>query len=379
VRSGTVVTAPRDTPDVLRILLAGDVMLGRGIDQILPRPGDPRLREHAVHDARDYVALAEVANGPVPRPVDPAYPWGDALALVDELTPDVRILNLETSITGSDDFAVGKAVHYRMSPDNVNCLAAAHPDVCVLANNHVLDFGQRGLVETLATLDHAGLTRAGAGATSGEAAAPATTLAHGRRVLVVAVGTESSGVPAGWAATADRAGVAFLPELSVRAADSVLTRVQADRRPGDVVVVSVHAGSNWGYPVPRNYRRFAHRLVDGGVDVVHGHSSHHPRPVEIYGGRPILYGCGDLVNDYEGIGGWEEYRSDLRLLYLVALDADSHELVELRMAPLRTRRLRLERASADDAAWLRRVMDRISRSHGTAVDPGDGGFLARPA
>ena len=146
------------------------------------------------------------------------------------------------------------------------------------------------------------------------------------------------------------------------------------------MTVSVHAGSNWGYPVSRGYRRFAHRLVDGGVDVVHGHSSHHPRPVEIYRGRPILYGCGDLVNDYEGISGWGSYRSHLRLFYLVTLDGRSHELVELRMVPVRARRLRLERAPVADADWLRQVMDRISRVHGTVVEPGpDDCLVALPA
>jgi poly-gamma-glutamate synthesis protein (capsule biosynthesis protein) len=364
----------------LRILLVGDVMLGRGIDQILPRPGAPELREQVVHDAREYVALAEAVNGAVPWPVDPVYPWGDALAVLDELATDARILNLETSITTSDDFVPGKAVHYRMSPDNMACLTAARPDVCVLANNHLLDLGPRGLADTLAALDGVGLRRAGAGATAAEATAPAVVGARERRILVAAVGTESSGVPPGWAATAEHGGVAFLPELSVGAADRVLAPVQAARRPGDVTVVSVHAGSNWGYPVPRGYRRFAHRLVDGGVDVVHGHSSHHPRPVEIYRGRPILYGCGDLVNDYEGIRGWDEYRPDLRLLYLVTLDAGSHELVELRMVPLRARRLRLERAPADDVAWLRRVLDRVSRDHGTVVRTGpDDGLAAVPA
>ena len=356
--------------DKLTIFLAGDVMTGRGIDQVLPRPGDPRLREHVVHDAREYVALAEAANGPVPRPVDPAYPWGDALLLLDEAAPDVRVLNLETSITRSDEFAPGKAVHYRMSPANVDCVSAARADVCVLANNHVLDFGRSGLAETLATLDRAGLAHAGAGRTVDEAEAPTTTQAGRLRLVLHAVGTESSGVPPGWAAGVDGGGVAFLPELSSKAADQVLARMQRHRRDGDVVVVSVHAGSNWGYAVPRGYRRFAHRLVEGGVDVVQRNFSHHPRPVEIYRGRPILYGCGDLVNDYEGIGGWESFRSDLRLLYLVTLDAGSHELVELRMVPLRARRLRLERTVRSDADWLRQVMDRISRSHGTVVEPG---------
>lgn len=363
----------------LTLFLAGDVMTGRGIDQILPSPGDPRLHEEFVHDAREYVALAEAANGAVPRPVEPAYPWGDALDLLDELAPDVRILNLETSITRSDDFAPGKAVHYRMHPGNVDTVTAARPDVCVLANNHVLDLGRVGLAETLTTLDAAGLAHAGAGATAAEAERPAIVSAAGRRVVVHAVGTESSGVPPGWAATAGSSGVAFVPELSVTAADAVLTRVQRYAEPGDVVVVSVHAGSNWGYAVPRGYRQFAHRLIDRGVDVVHGHSSHHPRPVEVYRGRPILYGCGDLVNDYEGIGGWEEFRSELRLLYLVTLDADSHELVRLRMLPMRARRLRLERVSGQDTEWLRESMSGISHRYGTVVGSGpDQSLLAVP-
>jgi poly-gamma-glutamate synthesis protein (capsule biosynthesis protein) len=89
----------------LTLFLCGDVMTGRGIDQILPHPGDPRLHVPIVDDVRDYVALAEHLNGPIPRPVEVAWPWGDALDIVDDLAPDVRVINLETSITTSDDFA----------------------------------------------------------------------------------------------------------------------------------------------------------------------------------------------------------------------------------------------------------------------------------
>jgi poly-gamma-glutamate synthesis protein (capsule biosynthesis protein) len=149
--------------DVLTILLCGDVMTGRGIDQILPHPVDPGLREASVDDARTYVALAEKVNGPIPRPVDFSWPWGDALPVVEELAPDVRLINLETSITADGQFAAGKAVHYRMSPDNIGCLTVARPDVCALANNHVLDFGPGGLGDTLDALAAAGLCGVGAG------------------------------------------------------------------------------------------------------------------------------------------------------------------------------------------------------------------------
>src|SRR5690349_3645087 len=120
-------------------------MTGRGIDQLLPRPGDSVLRERVVSDARRYITLAERVNGPIPAPIDYAWPWGEAVEIVDQFAPDVRLLNLETSITTSNDFAPAKAVHYRMHPYNIDCLTAIHPDVCMLANNHVLDFGHRGL------------------------------------------------------------------------------------------------------------------------------------------------------------------------------------------------------------------------------------------
>ena len=363
----------------LTLFLCGDVMLGRGIDQILPRPGDPTLRESVVRDARQYVELAEEVNGQIPRPVDLAWVWGDALPALDAAAPDVRILNLETSITTSDEFAVDKAVLYRMNPENLPALTAARPDVCVLANNHVLDFGRTGLAETLSSLDAAGLQAPGAGRDLADARRPAVVpVRDEHRVLVFAVGMATSGIPSGWAATANRSGVDFVRGPSAAAADEVVERVHGSRRPGDVVVVSVHWGGNWGYDVSGDETAFAHRLVDGGVDVVHGHSSHHPRPIELYRGKVILYGCGDFVDDYEGIGGHARFRDDLRLLLLATIDSATGRLTALTMLPLRARRMRLTRAADGDAQWLRSTLDRISRRFGVRVDlTSDGSLRAR--
>lgn len=347
------------------LFLCGDVMLGRGVDQVLPYPGEPTLRESYVRDARDYVRLAESVNGPVPQPVGFAWPWGDALEVLDHAAPDVRIVNLETSVTRSDEFAPGKAVHYRMNPANLPALSVARPDVCVLANNHVLDFGRSGLAETLDTLAGAGLATAGAGSDLDQAREPASVpLRAGGRVLVFGLGMPSSGIPPDWAATPDRSGVDVVASPSDAEAAALVERVRRSRRPGDVVVVSVHWGSNWGYQVAAEHVDLAHALIDGGVDVVHGHSSHHPRPVEVYRDRLILYGCGDLVDDYEGISGYEEFRDDLRLLYLVRVVVRTGILDQVRMVPMQARRLRLERASAEDAHWLCAVLDRISRPFG---------------
>ncbi len=61
---------------LMTLFFCGDVMLGRGVDQILPYPGDPELRERYASDARAYVRLAERANGPIPRPAGFRWPWG---------------------------------------------------------------------------------------------------------------------------------------------------------------------------------------------------------------------------------------------------------------------------------------------------------------
>jgi poly-gamma-glutamate synthesis protein (capsule biosynthesis protein) len=101
-------TAMKESPQsgdktrLLTLFLCGDVMTGRGIDQVLPHPGNPQLYEPYIRDARDYVRLAERTNGPVKQPVEFAYPWGDALAELERAVPDVRIINLETAITVSD-------------------------------------------------------------------------------------------------------------------------------------------------------------------------------------------------------------------------------------------------------------------------------------
>jgi poly-gamma-glutamate synthesis protein (capsule biosynthesis protein) len=169
--------------------------------------------------------------------------------------------------------------------------------------------------------------------------------------------------------------VALLPDLSGRTADEVAARVEQEKRSGAVVVLSVHWGTNWGYDVPAEQVRFAHRMVDAGADVVHGHSSHHPRPIEVYDGRLVLYGCGDLVNDYEGIGSHRRYRDDLRLLHRVRL-APGGALVAAELVPFRARRLRLERAAPAEAGWLASVLDRESRRFDTRVQPTDAGPLA---
>jgi poly-gamma-glutamate synthesis protein (capsule biosynthesis protein) len=353
--------------DAITLFLCGDVMLGRGIDQILPHPGDPQLYEPAISLATTYVELAERANGPIPRPVDFAYVWGDALEAVRRVGPDLSIINLETSVTESGE-ALPKGINYKMNPKNVACLTAAGIDCCVLANNHVLDWSRSGLLETLETLETLGVKYAGAGRSATEAEAPAILPVPGKcRVLVFAFGSVTSGIPREWAAGANRPGVNLLADLCTIA--HIADRVHAAKRPGDVAVASIHWGGNWGYEIPAQQKRFAHGLIDrAGFDLVHGHSSHHPKGIEIYRGKPILYGCGDFLNDYEGIAGYEKFRDDLAVMYLPRFAAASSNLIEFGLQVFQIRQFRLNRASEQDTAWLLTTLKRESRQFGTRVE-----------
>ncbi len=361
----------------LGLFLCGDVMTGRGIDQILPHPCKPHLYESYVKDARRYVKLAEAVNGRIARPVASSYIWGDALEVLEAEALDVRIINLETSVTKSEDYWRDKGIHYRMHPENIPCLTSAGIDCCVLANNHVMDWGYAGLEDTMETLRDVNIQTAGAGHNRDQAKAPALLeVPEKGRVIVMSMGIASSGIGWDWSATEQRPGVNLLADLSAAEVRKIADQLQAIRRAGDIVVASIHWGGNWGYEVSAEEIRFAHQLIDeAGVDIVHGHSSHHAKGIEVYNGKPILYGCGDFINDYEGIPGYEGYRDDLSLMYLVRMAPATGKLVELKMIPMQIRQFRLHHASERDAAWLKDTLHRESRRFDTGVEIAANGSL----
>ncbi len=345
-------------------------MIGRGIDQILPSPGNPTLFEPYMKNALGYVRIAEERYGPIPSPVSFSYIWGEALKALQDMKPDLRLINLETAITKSDDYWKGKEIHYRMSPGNVASILSAGIDFCSLANNHVLDWGYVGLTETLQILKDVGVKTAGAGKNLREAEIPALLETRCKtRVIVLSCGTETSGIPPRWAASADLPGVNLLRDLSMETVCNLKAVINRVKQPGDIVVVSVHWGGNWGYEITRQQREFAHGLIDDAdVDVIHGHSSHHVKGIEVYKEKLILYGCGDFLNDYEGIGGYEHFRSDLGLMYFASVEPITGNLVSLLMPPTQIRHFRVCRASREDASWLRDILNREGGALGTGLE-----------
>lgn len=351
----------------LTLFLCGDVMTGRGIDQILPHPNNPLLYEGYLKNAKDYIKLAEKANGPIEHPVDFAYIWGYAIGAMKEA--DVRIINLETSITSCEDY-FNKGINYRMHPKNISCLAIANIDCCALANNHVLDWGKKGLLETLETLEKVEIKYSGAGRNNSESKTPGILTVKGKgRILVFSFGLSSSGIPHNWKATEHSPGLSVLTNLSVKTIKWIEKEITQYKQAGDLIVASIHWGGNWGYKIQEIHREFAHNLIDhAGVDIIHGHSSHHFKGLEVYKNKPIIYGCGDFLNDYEGISGHETYRSDLGLMYFVKWDCTKGNFVSLMMVPTQIRKLQISKPNKADCNWIKKVLNREGKKFGTKVE-----------
>lgn len=355
---------------MIKLFLCGDVMTGRGIDQALPFPGNPLIYEPYVQDARVYVELAQRKNGFFQIPVSFEYIWGEALEEFQIRKPDFRLINLETSVTQSKEYWEGKGINYKMNPLNIESLSVAKIDYCSMANNHVLDWGYQGLSDTLKILNQKQISCAGAGLNLIQAMQPAILSRKHKRVLVFSLGTSDSGIPEEWKAESKKPGVFYLVQLSSENAHYLSEWIEKFKKPGDIVVVSIHWGGNWVHKIPRAHIEFAHALIDSGnVDVIHGHSSHHILGIEIYKGKPVLYGCGDFINDYEGITGQEEFRGELSLMFFITIDTASGYLKELILVPLTKYQFRLNRVLQQDFQYLQNKINSFGNNLNSRLIP----------
>ena len=332
---------------MLRLFVCGDVMLGRGIDQLFKLHCDPQLYESFVKDARYYIP-----PNMEDKSYTKSYVWGELLSDPLFKQADARIINLETSITTSADHQ-DKAVLYKMHPANIEILTVAHINYCHLANNHVGDWGLSGLLETIQTLDKSNVVYGGVGQTHRQALAPKFLTIGDKRLAIFSYGDVSSGVPATWIANVNVIDIA-----KPGTKEEVVKHIRSVS--ADFYLLSIHWGSNWGFDVPAIEQEFAHYLIDeGGVDLIHGHSSHHFRPLEIYRHKLIMYGCGDLINDYEIIASDPQYLSHISLAYYLSYDWVTRKFSELVIHVYQMHRLQLISAADSDKSKVVQKLNEI--------------------
>jgi poly-gamma-glutamate capsule biosynthesis protein CapA/YwtB (metallophosphatase superfamily) len=248
----------------MKIAFAGDVMLGRLVNQAL-------------------------------RKRDAASPWGGTLSVLSQA--DLRICNLECVLSdcGTPWSRTPKMFHFRSDEKNIKTLQAAKIDLISIANNHVLDYEESALFRMLEVLEANKMPFAGAGKNFAQASSPAIVDAMGQKIGFLAFTDNEPG----WEAKENKPGVYYIPvNMQDKRAKELFKKVETLRSAVDFLIVSAHWGPNWGYQPPREQIPFAHALIDAGADLIFGHSGHIFRGIEVYKKRPILYCTGDFIDDY---------------------------------------------------------------------------------
>ena len=336
----------------------GDTMLGRLIDQMFP--------QHVYEPEEAEFAQSFLSSEPGSKRFEPETPWGNVLPLLH--SADLNLLNLETSATTHPDKWPNKVFNYRMHPSNIAALTAAKIDYATLANNHTLDFCEPGLLETVRTVRQAGVAFAGAGESKDEASQPAVLTLKGSKKEHAIHVWAASDHPADWA---DVATFNFLDYSQEKKDElkSLLSRPSS--KDASLRIFSVHWGPNYSWQPSKEIRDMAHFLIDEcGIDIIHGHSSHHVQGVERYQGKLIIYGCGDFVDDYALNA---QYRNDLSGVWRVNVketeDKERLELSQLEIIPTKIERFQARRLRPDeaDSEWVRGKIKALSREFGTDV------------
>lgn len=216
------------------------------------------------------------------------YPW----EMVKEYfqNDDITIGNLETSITTKGVKWEDKQFNFRSDPKNLKAMKEAGIDVLTLANNHTLDYGYEGLLDTLNHLANNDIKSVGGGKNKKEAMEGIIIEKDGIKVGILSFSRVVPDVK--WYATDKRAGIvgAYDPHVN-----HVITRIEEVKKEADIIILSIHWGIELSTAPRKQEIDLAKKLIDGGADVIMGHHPHVLQGVQIYKGKPIFYSLGNFV------------------------------------------------------------------------------------
>jgi poly-gamma-glutamate synthesis protein (capsule biosynthesis protein) len=310
--------------DELVIGLTGDVMIGRSVDPIISREG--------------Y-----------------SYVWGDVLPLLRGT--DINIVNLETTLTNSRQ-KVRKVFNFKAAPDKVKALTAANIGFVNLANNHILDYSEEGLVETLQVLQEAGIQYAGAGMNRAEAERPCIIVKNNVRVGILGLTDNERS----WCAGFSKSGINYIDISSEKLRQPALEAIAALRSETDLVIVCIHWGPNMQEEPPDEFIAFAHEMIEKGADIIHGHSAHIFQGIEVYQNKLVLYDTGDFIDDYVV---HPVLKNNHSFLFLAAYTRKGIE--QLRLVPVLINNYQVNLSTGESYEWSIKRMQQLSRRFGTAV------------
>jgi poly-gamma-glutamate synthesis protein (capsule biosynthesis protein) len=286
------------------------------------------------------------------------------------LAADAVVCNLECALTDRTKRHVLKAFHFLADPRTTAILTAGNVRCVALANNHSLDAGPGGLLDTLRHLDDAGVAYAGAGEDLRAASAPTTFRAGSVTIGLASITNTLRAFRAG----PTHPGTGYSRIRADGPSGLLGSLVEAmDRRGADVRVLSIHWGPNFRPAPPRRYRAFARQAIDAGFDIVHGHSAHVVQAVEAYRNGLILYDTGDFLDDYWAMPG---FRLDRSFLFLVKLAPGRRP--QLALFPVSLTPCAVNYAVGREADSIRGSMIRRCRLHGMDFTEAGGALIAVP-
>lgn len=312
------------TGDKIVIAFMGDVMIGRGVDKMI------------------------TCNGY-------SYPWGDMLPLLRQ--SDIRIINLETTLTTSEKI-VDKVFNFKATPDKVKALTEAAVTIASLANNHILDYSEEGMFDTIKMLNDAGIKYAGAGASLREASQPVVYRYRNLRMGLFSYTDNERG----WKAGDRESGINYIDIDDERDRSRVIEDIQALQKDVDPLVISIHWGPNMREYPSSAFINFAHKMIDAGADIIHGHSAHIFQGIEVYGGKVILYDTGDFIDDYRV---YPDVLNDHSFLYLVELL--DNRISRLQLVPVVISHYQVNKATGKDYEWCLVRMRTLSSRFRTRI------------
>ncbi len=257
-----VVPPPPPPPKTVTLLVVGDIMLSRSVASAIKKAGDV------------------------------GYPFAETRDLLH--SADIVFANLETSITAGRDINPGEMT-FRADPKTVESMKVAGVTIVSLANNHVPNFGAKGILDTVSFLDAAGIAHAGAGKDDVAASASAIVERGGVRFAFLAF-NDADVVPASYGAAPNHPGTILMDS------EKMAEAVTDARKHADIVAVSMHSGIEYTRLPNEHQTTFAHAAIDAGADIVIGHHPHVVQTMEIYKGKPILYSLGNFIFDQD----WSE-------------------------------------------------------------------------
>lgn len=311
---------------MVRIGLAGDTMLGRLVNTTISERG--------------Y-----------------SYPWGNILPLLKDT--DLNVINLETTITTSTDIVL-KTFNFKADPDKVQTLQVGNIHAVNIANNHILDFGQSGLIETIRTLDHAGIAHVGAGINIQEAKRPIIFEKNGIRIGIIGY----ADYPQEWAATDTKPGINYIQIGDIATIKNDIAQLHQEV---DILILSIHWGPNMRQRPTQEFRDFSHAIIDAGVDILHGHSAHVFQGIEQYNNGLILYDTGDFVDDYAVT---QSLRNDWALFFEITVEKQETKtkITQLKLVPLFISNMQVNKAEGLAADKILEKIRLLSQEFNTKIN-----------